>query len=874
MSSSIFVRSAATVGRSTPETSPTEAPVGRPCTLPILRLPLGIAAWSQPELPAGQKAPHTLREPRLRRAFIPRIAGLLIAWLMTAGWAEAQFGPIIGDVNNDGVFDALDLGAAVDWLRHPTTRKLPAGDVAEPCDGVLGPRDGWRIFAGVAAQTGSNGPKHSIRSHCHDGNLGDPLHTDRTPPPLVTLDDQFAHIARRVPEFGGLFVHDGAVQVVLTQLDDNVLHRARLAIAKEFGKHRFDGLDFRAHPGRYTFLQLLAWRDHVIPFLEGGLVTSVDADEARNVLTVGVADEKARRTVDKTLRNRGVPKGAVRFVQRPPLRPLDLASELQSHQRPLVGGLVIETEDAACTGGFLAKWFGSAPVLLTNSHCLSPLGQNAGLAVFQDDLSAWPSDTLDQIGVEALDPPLGCSWGVPCRLSDSVMIALDDDVTGRLGLVAGLPGPYDQFGHYEVVGKGQAFCGETVIGIGMMSGERHVEVTGTCVGLLANSSAVPGSPLVTSFTCQTEVETGTATSGDSGGPILRSINGSREVELLGLNVGSFVGTSVFSPISNIESEIGVLDPVARNEPPSVWITSPFDGEHLGSGAFVPAHLEAQVRDFEEGNECLDCSVDWTSVKAGGMLGSSDWESGTSALDTILGAGSGFYAITATAYDDLGQSSWDTVVAKVGESAPSVWIDNPSDGAGLTPQTPYQFAGSSFDTDLFMALPCGNLTWTSSRSGDSDFPVTGCFPVVSFPTLGARDITLTGVDGTNQSSQTTISVDVVEPSGTSHIVVTFISPGPGSLTPADQLTTVTATATQYGGNSDPFQMQFRLQYGTTIVPLQTEWIAPGQPSSVTFRAADHIPASCGSTSYTIIASARRGLFTTSVVLDLEAGFPPC
>lgn len=784
---------------------------------------------------------------------------------------------IVGDANGDGTFGVGDVAYAMTSLRLGWGRPNPLADVALPCNGVLEPADGQRLLgAWLAAKD-----EITVRSRCHAQAIGTAIAPPPSPPALVTLDDQFVRVARRVPEFGGLFVEGDELKVVLTEPSATVLNRALDAIDRVFGSSRFDGLTPREVRGDYTFPQLRGWKEGAMALLEAGRVTLVDADERRNRVRIGLADPALRPKVEKSLTTSGVPLAAIVFEQRRPTRPnVDpLTSALREKQRPLVGGLYIDVMGKAFSLGFLAKLYGGPRGFITNSHCLAPMGQVTGLPVFQD--GGWDpvtQDLVDRVGIELIDPPFGC--GGTCRPSDAAFAVFDDDETGRLGWLAGAPGtdaPYTYYGHYTVVGKGSAVCGETVRRVAQMSGEVAGEVTGTCCGLAEDTSAVQGAPAETALTCQTTYDA-PGLDGDSGGPVFKRLGASSEVELLGVHWGHHDDESAYSPITNIESQIGLLDVQEQNEPPDVEITAPADGSNLGGGAFPVAELEAKVFDFEAGGSCAGCSVHWYSGKDG-VLGTTPWSNGTSSLDAALGGGPGYRAITATVYDPIGQSDWDTIVLSSGNSAPGVSIDWPPQGATLYRNVPYQLQGSSFDPEKFSALPCSDLTWTVTGPSSASFPTTGCFPVVTFESTGSHVLALDGVDTGNLHGSDTATISVVNPSAAVPPIVTFLAPAPGSGVAPSQYVNVVAKVTDPGG-SGPISVQWRLESPSLnppgpFVSLGSGTVSSGGTAFVLLRPIDHLSIGCGATSMTLrLLATDQSASTGQGTLQLFAVSPPC
>ncbi len=147
------------------------------------------------------------------------------------------------------------------------------------------------------------------------------------PQPGITLDDQFAAIARAVPSFGGLFIRDGQLNVYLTNPAD--LQPAVLAIAGVFGRTRLPLENPVALQGRYNFTQLKAWHDlHTLTTLATPGVQSVDIDERNNRLQIDVLTYQAQSDVNSQLEGLRIPSEAFNVTM---VQPALLLAEHPGH---------------------------------------------------------------------------------------------------------------------------------------------------------------------------------------------------------------------------------------------------------------------------------------------------------------------------------------------------------------------------------------------------------------------------------------------------------------------------------------------------------------------------------------------------------------
>ena len=111
-------------------------------------------------------------------------------------------------------------------------------------------------------------------------------------------------------------------------------------------------------------------------------VSSLDADEVANKVTVGVEDEAAAKRVQAELAALGLPADALTVDVVPSFSE---ESDLDRYNRPLVGGLGINRWGGStwsCTYGFNALRYGVSG-FLTNAHCTSVQGSVSGDRFYQ-----------------------------------------------------------------------------------------------------------------------------------------------------------------------------------------------------------------------------------------------------------------------------------------------------------------------------------------------------------------------------------------------------------------------------------------------------------------------------------------------------------
>jgi hypothetical protein len=361
--------------------------------------------------------------------------------------------------------------------------------------------------------------------------------------------DDMAELARGIPGFGGLYIDsDGTPTIWLTNPAGQSLPEA--AVRAFLRKAGVDAASLRVRKGAHDWKDLETWfaRANDVVFDVPGAVF-VDLDEASNRVTVGVSGPGAASRARAALALAGVPDAAAAVIE---TEPIQFAATLRDRVSPRVGGLQIHFGNFLCTLGFNAR-DGSQDSFITNSHCTNKQGGVEGTVYYQ------PLSSVDgtSVGTEVEDPQYqrrggGCPSGRRCRRSDSARVRYNSGIGFTLGRIAqtGL-GSITITGGYTIMAEGSAVVGQTVNKVGRTTGRTQGNVTATCV-----NTGVSGTNIVQ--LCQTFVSAGVA-GGDSGSNVFRLTSGSN-VTLVGiLWGGNSSGTQfVFSPIANIEQELGAL----------------------------------------------------------------------------------------------------------------------------------------------------------------------------------------------------------------------------------------------------------------------------------------------------------------------------
>ena len=272
----------------------------------------------------------------------------------------------------------------------------------------------------------------------------------------------------------------------------------------------------------------------------------VDDDERIGKIVVGVENANAVRGVTQAMRAAGFQAGTFEVIEHEPIRQL---ATLRDKFVPTQGGIQIHFSRYVCTLGFNVTHVATGQrSFITNSHCTAKQGGVENTAYYQPS-----SSTSPQIATEVADPTYFtggiCPKGKACRYSDSSRALYASGTSSSQGVIAQTTGANNGSltvaGTVNLTGEGTAGVGTTVNKIGRTTGWTSGPVTRTCV-----NTGVQGSKIMQ--LCQTFVEAG-VDGGDSGSPVFDNSN-----RLVGILWGGGTTTFVYSPISNIEQELGAL----------------------------------------------------------------------------------------------------------------------------------------------------------------------------------------------------------------------------------------------------------------------------------------------------------------------------
>ena len=391
-----------------------------------------------------------------------------------------------------------------------------------------------------------------LASACSDTNQP----TSPSDPPPVAMDgvqqsDDPVALARQVPGFGGFFYdRDGAPTIYLKDVATRAA--AERALAPYLAVHGLRTAALRVRRADFDWSSLERWQARAGAEVLGmrGAVW-VDADEAGNRVTIGVERGTSAAAVRSVASRLGVPEAAVVVRE---VEPVTYAATLRQRGRPVRGGLQISFPGFLCTLGFNAVRSGQRS-FITNSHCTNVQGGTENTPYWQPT----QGNTSARIATEVADPRYrriaGCPSGRRCRRSDAARATYLSGTTSTLGRIARTTGANNGSvtisGNFSITAEGSPVVGQTVNKVGRTTGWTRGTITNTCVTVNVSGSDV-------TQLCQSIVSAGVG-SGDSGAPVFRQAGSGSNVTLMGiLWGGSGSGIFVFSPISNIEAELGAL----------------------------------------------------------------------------------------------------------------------------------------------------------------------------------------------------------------------------------------------------------------------------------------------------------------------------
>lgn len=282
-------------------------------------------------------------------------------------------------------------------------------------------------------------------------------------------------------------------------------------------------------------------------------------DDDAGQFVFGVEHAGVARGIQTAMTRRGIPASSYRVRVTEPIR---FMSNLRDAHATRIGGLQIHFSNYLCTLGFNVDHAGGRS-FVTNSHCTAQQGSIDGVAYYQ------PSSSVDgtPIAFEVDDPAYGklpgCSRGKKCRYSDAARALYQTGVltAPQIAKTTGEnSGSLVTAGEFAIAAADETTTnfsnGLTVHKVGRTTGWTSGDVVESCSTVNVSGSNIQ-------LLCQTLVENTQAAivgSGDSGSPVFTESGGN--ATLIGILWGGG-GSSlfVFSPLKNIQDELGAMDPL-------------------------------------------------------------------------------------------------------------------------------------------------------------------------------------------------------------------------------------------------------------------------------------------------------------------------
>lgn len=427
----------------------------------------------------------------------------------------------------------------------------------------------WFIVAGSLIVVGCTdsgrfaAPSRSASPPSGTSDAGSTRPSERVSRPQ---EQRFEEITESVPEFAGYVLEGDDVVVYVTNPSRAAVIRP--LVERAFQERRRAIQNILIRQVQYTFWQLRDWRDvataQILPLEDP---VSIDLNEGRNRLGIGLAHGGGRAAVESKLAELGIPLEAV-FFEITGRVIGDSNHRLWDRRRPVQGGLQIDpVNNPVCTFGFNAmrQQYPPSNVFLTAAHCTPvPWGYD-GTAIHQP----LESDPNSRIGREVYDPTPIYFVGYYMRLADAALMLHETD-SFELGFIARTierKGPGRGFiaspdidpnnPRFQIIGESAtSIQGDDVDKVGRSTGWTWGDVTHTCVDTEYGEWTGPGTALAL---CQ-DYATYSSGGGDSGAPVF-IWHLDNTVTLRGVHRGSTtsgIDRAVFASLGNVEQDLGAL----------------------------------------------------------------------------------------------------------------------------------------------------------------------------------------------------------------------------------------------------------------------------------------------------------------------------
>jgi hypothetical protein len=170
-------------------------------------------------------------------------------------------------------------------------------------------------------EDGGNGTPAATPAEDVGASAQDAAPEDEQPVRTGDADDILAEATRDVPGFGGMFLDENG-NINLYLQDASQKAQAMTAVESVFDADIFEGAAVKVLKADYAFADLHRWRQDMRPVVLGlsGVIT-LDIDEKRNRITVGLEEMNEQAAVEAALEKLGVPRDAVILEPASPIIP-------------------------------------------------------------------------------------------------------------------------------------------------------------------------------------------------------------------------------------------------------------------------------------------------------------------------------------------------------------------------------------------------------------------------------------------------------------------------------------------------------------------------------------------------------------------------
>lgn len=283
------------------------------------------------------------------------------------------------------------------------------------------------------------------------------------------------------------------------------------------------GTNVRIIPSQFPFSHLVVWQEALSSRVKpGDNITSIDADEQLNRLTVGVSDAHTASQVLSLAANVGVPTNAVSVRVEPITVP---TTTLQGAFTPRVGGIqILNTTSNACTLGFDVTTSTGITGFVTASHCApGAIGAGTtGTTIYQNNTS-FPVGTINvDHAFNIVNTSCGAYSGTACTWADVMLVKYNTGIANQKWIMQTTSvGTSNAVGSITTSGTWQVNAtdfypsvGESVDKMGRTTGWTRGHIGATCL----NHVTVDGTYSYMVI-CTDRVDSAAIGQGDSGAPV-------------------------------------------------------------------------------------------------------------------------------------------------------------------------------------------------------------------------------------------------------------------------------------------------------------------------------------------------------------------